>query len=371
MTVSGVHEVVKPEVLASTAVGLLDREVIIPNTFTKKGVEEFRGARDDTINMKVPGVLPFRTYGWRNDRSTELQGDEYTERKIALSFGGDAYSMVFLTDEQKDFDLIEWSELLEMQARAVGRGLENGAVQELNNAPYQVTVPVHEAHIGRGLTEARRVQNRFNVPALGRIAVVGTDFDAAMQNDPTLNFAQYVGDANANAAVRDAALGKHKGYTFIVSTEIDPKTAYLYTPDAFAFLNAAPSIPDSVPFGASASFNGISLRWIRDYESRRTQDRSIVNTYYGYQAVKDVLRGIDESTGFEFVSEGEHFVRAIKLTLQEDGLLPEETSGYAYPAKGSELANITGIDRAGAVAYGKAVNARLNGGAAGGDETGA
>src|SRR5690606_33688143 len=122
------HDNVKAQKLSLAAVKLLERQVKVPNLFTKKGVDEFKGAEDDTLNMTVPGVLPFREYAWRNDRSQPLQLDTYSERKISVTFGGNVYSAVELTDEQKEFDLDGWSKLLAAQTRAVGRGLEHRAV---------------------------------------------------------------------------------------------------------------------------------------------------------------------------------------------------------------------------------------------------
>ena len=52
--------------------------------FRREGIDQYKGAADDTINVVVEGVLPYRTYGWRNDRSTEIVFDEYKERKVAV-----------------------------------------------------------------------------------------------------------------------------------------------------------------------------------------------------------------------------------------------------------------------------------------------
>ena len=323
------HDVVKPEVLASAAAGLLDREVSIPQTFVKHSVDAFKGADDDTINVKVPGILPAREYGWRNNRSTEMVMDEYAERKIAMSFGGDAYSGVFLTDEQNDFDLISWGPTLEMQARAVGRKLEMGGAKQVKDAPYQVEVGVNAGYIRAGLAEAKRVLDRFNVPGQ-RYVLVGSDVEMAMLLDPTLTFASVVGDSNADAALRGNVIGDLLGFRLVRSSEVPAGEAYAYIPGAFAFLNAAPYVPQSVPFGATATFNGIALRWIRDYESRKTRDRSIVNTWYGFNHVKDILRGEDwENPGNERISAGEYFVRGVKLFLADPG--STATVPYVYP----------------------------------------
>lgn len=89
-----VHQVVKPEKIAATAAVLLEEQLVVPAVFRREGIDKYKGAADDTINVVVEGVLPFRTYGWRNDRSTEIVFDEYKERKVAVRFGGDMYNGV-------------------------------------------------------------------------------------------------------------------------------------------------------------------------------------------------------------------------------------------------------------------------------------
>src|SRR5690606_42060607 len=118
------HTIVKPQKLVDAAVVLLDREVVVPNLFVKKGVDDFKGTASDTLTMKVPGVLPGRDYARRNDRSAPTVVDEDAEKTVSVSFGAHAYSAVHLTDEQWDFDLqADVGRLLEAQSRADGRKL--------------------------------------------------------------------------------------------------------------------------------------------------------------------------------------------------------------------------------------------------------
>src|SRR5699024_4743845 len=97
-----------------------------------------------------------------------------------------------------------------------------------------------------------------------------------------------------------------------------------FVPSAFVFLNAAPAVPQSVGTGATASFNNVSLRWIRDYNAEYLYDRSVGNTWAGFDVVTDVLRGMG-TDGNEVVSENEYFVRGVKLRLDVDKVHP--TSG--------------------------------------------
>ncbi|WJN62941.1 major head protein [Streptomyces phage phiScoe25] len=339
------HQIVKPEKLAATAVGMLEQELVIPNLFQKESIDQFKGADNDTVSVPVEGVLPFHDYEWRSGESGSstpgvrqaVTFDEYKERKIAVTFGGNVYSAVKLTDEQNDFDIDQWGKLLRPQVKAVGRGLQRRAVSTLTGATYNVTIGNAEQNLRGAIIEARRVLNAFNVPDDQRYLLVGTDFESALLNDDKLNLAQNVGDSEAESALRTATIADRFGFKIVVDQTIPSDAAFAFAGSAFIFLSGAPAVPQSVPYGATQSFEGIALRWVRDYDPTYMQDRSVVNTYAGFRAVTDVLVGYDTANRTEIVSAQEHFVRGIKLTL--DG-------ASNYPAAGSELATITGVSDA-------------------------
>lgn len=331
------HQVVKPQKLVNAAVGMLEQELLIPNLFTKQGVDQFKGAENDTISMKVEGILPFHDYAWRNDRSNPIVFDEYAERTLAVTFGGNVYSAVKLTDEQNDFDIDNWSKLLRPQSKAIARGLQRRAVNMLTSQTYNVTIGNAGQALRGALIEARRVLNAFHAPKEGRYLLVGTEFESALLSDEKLNLAQNVGDSEAETALRTASIGQRFGFNIVVDQTIPADAAYAFSSSGFIFLSGAPSVPQSVPYGATTSFESIALRWVRDYDPLYMQDRSVVNTYAGFRSVPDVLVGWDKVNEKEIVSTQEHFVRGIKLTL--DG-------SSNYPAAASELATITGVSDA-------------------------
>lgn len=341
------HTPVKPQKIAATAAVALEEALVVPATFQREGIDQFKGAENDTINITVEGVLPFRTYGWRNDRSQPIQFDEYAERKIAVSFGGNIYSAVKLTDEQNDFDFNGWAKLMAKQTEAVGRGLEREAVTTLLNAPYNVTLGGAVAarpKLRATLIRAREVLNRFRVPSAGRVMLIGSGWESALLNDPDLNLASNVGDGEAVSALREATIGRKYGFNFVASSELPPDMAVAMVPSAFIFLTGAPTVPQSAPFGSTASHNGVALRWVRDYDPNFMQDRSVVNTYKGFRHVTDPLIGINAGTSQAYVSQYEHFVRAIKLDLDmTTDILPDADGGPGSTPQGIELAAITGI----------------------------
>ncbi len=329
------HTIVKPAKLIATAVGMLEQELLIPNLFVKKGIDQFKGSASDTITIPVEGVLPHHTYAWRNDRSSAITFDEYAETSVQVSFGGNYYSAVRLTDEQNDMDLDGWSKLLRPQVKAVARALGRAAVAQLTGASYNVVIGNAEQLLRGALVEARRVLNVMHCPAEGRILLVGTNFEAALLNDASLNLAQNIGDAEADSILRTATLGQRFGFRVVVDETIGADEAYAFHPSAFIFLNAAPAVPNSVPFGATQSFENIALRWVRDYDPTYMWDRSVVNTYAGFQTVTDSL--VRWNGTQEVVSTSQHFVRGIKLLL--DG-------SSDYPAAASEIATFTGLSDA-------------------------
>lgn len=326
--------IVKPEKLAALAVGMLEQELKVPNLFQKESVDQFKGADNDTISVKVEGVLPFHDYGWRNDRSAPIVFDEYAERKIAVTFGGNVYNGIKLTDEQNDFDIESWAKFLRPQVKSVSRGLQRRAVNALTNQDYEVTIGGAATNLRGALIEARRVLNAFNVPDGQRYLLVGSSFESAMLNDDKMNLAQFVGDSTAVSSLTQATIGERSGFRIIVDQTIPSDTAFAFAESGFIFLSGAPSVPQSVPFGSTSSFEGIAMRWVRDYDPSFMQDRSVVNTYAGFRAVTDVLVGWNDTAQSEYVSEGEYFVRGIRLTLG---------GASDYPTVGSELANITGV----------------------------
>jgi hypothetical protein len=351
------HSVVKPEKIAATAAVALEQALVVPALFQREGIDQYKGAENDTINVKVEGVLPFRTYEWRSGEpgsSTpgtrqQIQFDEYTEKTVAVSFGGNIYSAVKLTDEQREFDLDGWAKLMTKQTEAIGRGLEREAVNTLLDQPYAVTLGGSVSARGgntdlrRTLIKARDVLNKFRVPSEGRVLLVGSDWETSLLSDEKLNLAGNVGEAEAVSALREASIGRRYGFDIVVSQEVPADAAFALHRSAFIFATGAPTVPQSV-YGGTAAHNGVAIRYIQDYDANYLTDRNVVNTYKGFRSIKDQLIGIDAGTDQAYVSQFEHFVRAIKLDLDATAdVLPDPDGPDAAQ---QELAAITGVSGA-------------------------
>lgn len=367
------HVFNKPEKIVKTGLGLLEAELTVPNLFQQESFAEYQGSKNATLNIEVEGLLPFREWVFRSgeghaDGSSpygsydgtnasptvrqKIEYDKYVERTLPITLTGAAYSAVEVTDEQMTFDLGTWTDKIAVkQIRAVARGMQYAAIREVVNAPYEVKLgdlggltdsdgrPVGAL---AGLVEGRRVLNAFNAPTEGRIALIGTDYETALGVDPNVKFASVGGDDAAQIALRESTLGRLKGFTVVVSNDIPAGDCYLFYKSAFVMATAAPKVPLSVKHGATASHEGIAMRWITDYSNDDQVDRSTFMTYTGFRNVTDILTYFVEEAdantgnprGLEKQTVNPHFVRGIKLSL--DG-------PTVYPAAGSELALATGI----------------------------
>lgn len=326
------HEPIKAEKLVLTAAAALEDSLVIPAMFRREGIDKFRGAKDDTVNVTVDGVLPYRSYGWRNDRSTAIQFDKYKERKVAVTFGDDIYSAVELTDEQAEMDMDGFTKLTTKQTDAIGRGLESKAVDALLDAPYEIHVQLDEANLRRSLVRLKGIFDKLRVPGR-RTILVDDDLETALLDDDKLVLAQNVGEAEAGSALAEATLGRKYKFDFVKADELPTGECVAMFDGGFIFLTAAPAVPRSINFGATASVNGVALRLIQDYDANHSVDRQIITAWQDFHYVDDPLVGRD-GNGQSFVSTENHFVRAVKVSLG---------TGFEVEVDNAELATITGI----------------------------
>lgn len=314
------HTVVNPERMAATALAAVEESLVLPNFMQKESIDQFKGAANGAVNVKVEGVLPYREYGWRNDRTNPIQFDAYAERTMSVSFQGDVYSAVHLTDEQATMDNIGWDRLGVKQGEAVGRGIERKAHAAVVGETYDVGVLVNEADMRGALLYLRRVANALKVPGR-RVLVVSPDFEMALLSDPDLTIAANVGDERAAQAVADATLGRLLGFDIVVDPNLGGtgKDAYMFIDNAFVVTSGAPVVPASIKTAGSASTpGGFAVRYLQDYDAPYLTDRSVVNTYVGFRAIKDpVVTFADDANGNPqaSVSSTEYLIRAVEVDL--------------------------------------------------------
>lgn len=314
----------KPTQIAATALGLLERELVLPRLVWRMGINDFKGAASDTVTVRIPAYTTAREYEWRI-RTAEITLDDLSETSFPVTLNKHPYSAVAVTDEELTLDIVSFAnQVLRPQIRAVAEKLESyvyaamtaadlhwptiqpgagdspgggGTTAEYDNDAKDVLVAINEAN--------RRL-NVKNVPRSDRVILLGADIEAILLNGTQLLDASAAG---GDGALREAMVGRLYGNPVVVSNSIPTDEAWVFHQTAFILATVAPVVPDGVVSGSSQSFEGLGMRWIRDYDPRYMRDRSVVSAFAGYASVEE------DPDRTNTVGDQLENIRAVKIKL--------------------------------------------------------
>lgn len=288
------NTLLKAERIAAAALGLLEREIILPALVWRDAGGSFAGAAGDTISIRVPARTTARSRPLRQARPSASEGDgiitmdTLTETKIDVTLDEALYSAIPITDEELTLDITNFGQqILQPQVRAVAEGLENKLAAQMIGATYATTLELDNTDPYTTLVDARVQLNKDNIPMSERTCVVGADLEGKFLKSEHLSMADKAGDNNA---LRDAAIGRVAGFGPVyVSNALPPNVGFVFHRTAFVLSMQAPIVPTGAVYGTSQAFQGMAMRWLRDYDFRSVQDRSLVDVYAGTNIVADGL----------------------------------------------------------------------------------
>lgn len=294
----------KPEVILAQGLGLLRRELILPRMVQRMGVADFRGAKDDTVNVRVPAILSAREYEWRT-RTNPIVIDTLLEQTVPVALDKHPYSAVAITDEELTLDIVSWgNQVASPQIIAVAEKLESYIAAAMIGGTYRATpIQFHEnddpnsnaSPFYNALVDARKALNDLHIPAAGRWVALGSKVEAAALKEPAFRRADQSGSTEA---LRNASLGNVAGFNVVGNVQSLPEDfAIAFHSSAFVFANVAPEVPSGATAGATMTFENLAMRWIRDYDAPYLRDRSIYSSFAGSQAVEDGRDEHGELTG--------------------------------------------------------------------------
>lgn len=311
------NEFLKPKKIVSQGLGLLRRELMLPRLVARKGLADFQGAEDDTINIKIPSILKGREYEWRT-RSAAIVTDLLKDLSIPITLNKHPYSAVGITDEEMTLDITDWGEqVAKPQTEAVAELLESYIAVAMAEANYRHEVTFEEADpedehsfaFYNSVVDARQALNQENVPTQGRKILLGANAEAAALRSKHLVKAD---ESGSDETLREAKIGRILGFDVIGNcNSVDPDFAVAMSPTAFAFGNVAPVVPDGAKAGATMVYDSLAMRWIRDYDSDHLRDRSVYSAFAGATSIEDG-RNLDVDSE-DFGELTEENVRAVKI----------------------------------------------------------
>jgi hypothetical protein len=169
----------------------------------------------------------------------------------------------------------------------LGEALENVIAATLATGDYEHTVPFDPDSDDpfEVAVDARKALNKENVPFAGRTMVLGADLEGAFLRSEKFN---RVDASGTDSALREAIIGRVAGFDVLTSNALDPGVGYAIHQSAVVFGNVAPMVPEGASVGQSADYQGLALRWLRDYDPNYLRDRSIVSSFAGCTMVPDV-----------------------------------------------------------------------------------
>lgn len=288
------NTLLKAERIAAAALGLLEREIILPSLVWRDAGGSFVGAAGDTISIRIPATTTARSRPLRQARPSASEGDgiitmdTLTETKIDVTLDEALYSAIPITDEELTLDITDFGQqILRPQVRAVAEGLENKLAAEMVGANYKTTLALNATDPYQTLVDARVQMNKDNIPLSERTCVVGADLEGVFLKSEHLSMADKAGDSNA---LRDAAIGRVAGFGPVyVSNALPPNVGFVFHRTAYVLSMQAPVVPTGAVYGTSKAFQSLAMRWLRDYDFRSVQDRSLVDVYAGTNIVADGL----------------------------------------------------------------------------------
>ncbi|MGW4114817.1 hypothetical protein ACWEFJ_28415 [Actinosynnema sp. NPDC004786] len=275
--------------IARTALGLLEREIIATTLVWRDAGGDFAGAQGDTITLRVPARAKARKRQMRMARPTDgsgiVQMDSLAETKVDVTLDTVVYHAAPVTDEELTLDVSDFGgQVLHPQMRGVAEGVEEELIAEMVGATYATTLVLDTTTPRKTLNAARKALDNAKVPGTDRYVLMGSDVEEIFLNDEKL---AQVDTSGWSETLREAVIGRLSGFTLFKSVALPADVAIVFHRTAFVLNMQAPKVPQGATAGSSQTFEGMSLRWILDYDFENAQDRSMVDVFVGTNAVVD------------------------------------------------------------------------------------
>src|SRR5688572_4231481 len=115
---------IKAEKVVRAALGLLEREIVLPRMVWQDAGGSFVGAKGDTITIRLPAYVKARRRGLRSD--APITTGEIHERKVDIVLDTHIYTPVHVRDVEMTLDIESFGEqVLDPVVKSVARELED------------------------------------------------------------------------------------------------------------------------------------------------------------------------------------------------------------------------------------------------------
>ncbi|GAA2230216.1 hypothetical protein N1031_06910 [Herbiconiux moechotypicola] len=281
--------------VAQVAASLVQKDSELSALVSKNYVSEFlgEGTGGRPIAIKQPTTLIARSRTV-DDVTSSIVLDQIAEATTTVNLSKTHdYSAVGLSEADLTLNLTDFSaQVLKPQAEAIVDSLEHKVATALLAVPLTTLTKPDGADAGTDpdvvvfdpanpipyITRIRKWLRDNGVPQSGMQMIVGTEVYAALLDAKAITDAS---ESASSEALREGGVGRIRGFNIVESNRVPADEILAFHRDAVTLVTRAPAVPAGASFGASVSEKGFSLRYLRDYDATKTQDRSIVSTFSG------------------------------------------------------------------------------------------
>ncbi|WP_067201077.1 P22 phage major capsid protein family protein [Microbacterium sp. XT11] len=269
--------------VAVVSAKLVEQDSFLSALVSRNYQDEFMapGSANRPVKIKYPTTLFARERDIA-DVTTSIQLDEIVEQSTTINLDKKmVYSAVPLSEADLNLNITDLTkQVIRPQAAAIADDIEHRVASKLLSvpAPTDFTAVYDPANPVPYFTALRQHLRKQGVPAAGIQLVVGVGIYADLLDAKAITDAS---ESGSTAALRDAQVGKVRGFTVVESTRVGDNEVLAFHKDAVTLVTRAPAVPSGASFGASVSEGGYSIRYLRDYDADKTVDRSILATFAG------------------------------------------------------------------------------------------
>lgn len=294
----------KPEKIVATLLGLLVRDLTLPQIVWRDPVGDFGGVKNDTISIRLPAYAPAHQRVMR--AGTSRTKDEIHERKVDLTLDTDIYKWIGISDEELTLDIVDFgAQVLVPISQGIALGVEGKLASVITAASYENTITFNSASqdpYKDVAVTARQYLSAANVPLEGRSIICGSQLEASFLRSDDFVRADRSGTTQT---LREALIGRVAGFDVYTTNAVAPDEAYAFHRTAYAMSSKIPAVPDGAPWGARQSYQGIQMRAVRAFDIEHVEDQLAFDSWLGAAAVKDYGHYQDDPDSFASFIPGE------------------------------------------------------------------
>jgi len=272
--------IVDTEQVASLAVDLLKRELVLVATVSRVGADDYKGSGGRTT-LRVPVRRTAKTQPTPGDPIDYTAVDE-----VPVPFDlVHLYDAVRLTDETVTLDIVDFGrQVLEPMVSAVAEGGEGIVADVMNGVvPSFPWTDLTDATKTRDdVLAARELLASADVPSGARYLACSPSVTTALLKIPEFVKAN---ESGSDSALREAIIGRVFSLTVLESSALDPDTAVAYHRSGFAFASLGPALPQGGAAASSAVDGGVALRILYGFDPGILSDIVAISTFAGASLV--------------------------------------------------------------------------------------